>query len=230
MAKKEDSNKQAKKKLNLFGIISELGQLVLIVVLIGVAIASFGTRIPFLAERGMNFFAVTSGSMEPNIPVGAILKAGQYKLEDLKEGDVLTYQFVKEDGSKPSIVTHRISKIDKKEEVKLIGEGENQIEKTVIEYEIKTKGDANNAEDQYTVKPNNIIGKYEWHVPYIGYVTAFSQTPTGFISLVIVPAIILIIWEVISLVMHFKNQYAVKSEKEIEKLKKELALEKAKSQ
>src|SRR3989344_5746959 len=92
----------------IFVVISELAQLVIIVVLIAIAVLTFGNRIPVLNQWGVNFFAVISGSMEPTIPAGALLLAGKFEPVDLRAGDIITYQKAGEDSTKPTIVTHRI--------------------------------------------------------------------------------------------------------------------------
>jgi signal peptidase len=213
---------QTKSKLGFLNIVSDIGQILLILALVLVSIAGFGARIPFLAQQGLQFYAVTSGSMEPTIPTGALIKVGQYELDKLSEGDIITYTAPSDNANQPNIVTHRIDAVDKQEEIKLIGEGEDQSEKKVVTYQFTTKGDANNTVDQAQVNPGDILGKYQWHVPLIGYVSAFSQTSTGFITLVIIPAIILIVWEVTSLVMHFKQKSLADSQAEIDQLKKQL--------
>ncbi len=227
MAKnKSKSKSKTKKKKNVFNLVSDVAQIFLILVLLGVSVASFGARIPVLAERGLQFYAVTSGSMEPAIPTGSLIKVGKYKLEDLKKDDVITFKVPQQNEGQPVVLTHRITKVDKQEEVKILGEGDEQTQKNVITYSITTKGDANNTEDQYQVKAGDILGKYEWHLPFIGYISGFSQTPQGFIFLVIVPAIILIVWEIVSLVMHFKQKSLQETEAELKELKKELAEQK----
>jgi len=199
-------------------------QLFLIIALVAVATTTFGAKIPWLSQFGITFFGVTSGSMEPTIPTGSLVRVGKYNLENLKEGDIITYQFQSEGQDKPSIVTHRIAKVTKTETK---DEGNSEVAgKTFVSYEFKTKGDANNSEDSYSVGATNIIGLYKGHVPQLGYLTMFAQTRNGFLLLVILPAAILIVWEVISLVLHFKQEYALQSEKEIEKLKAELAAHK----
>lgn len=219
------STKQPNK---LLAIISNIFQLALILLLALVCVVAFGAKIPVLANSGFSFYAVVSGSMEPTIPVGSVIKVGKYKLDELQVGDIITYQVIDDSTNKVNVVTHRIAQLDKLEDNQVIGEGDEQIEKTVVNYKIVTKGDANNAEDNYEVKPGNIIGKYEMYIPYLGYISAFAQTQLGFVLMIVLPAVILILWEAIDLVLHFTSAKAVQSKAEIEKLKQELAKEKAK--
>lgn len=221
-----DNNKTEKKSSKykqVFGVLSGLAQLALIIALLTVAVASFGHRIPILSRSRFNFFAVTSGSMEPTIPTGALLMVGKYDLSKLQAGDIITYQKRNEDSGQAAVVTHRIAEVLVEEEEQKFETSEGTKSKNVIMYTFKTKGDANTEADNYTVGGSEIIGLYTWHTPWLGYMSAFAQTPRGFISLVIIPAAVLILWEVISLVLYFKQYFEKKSAEEIEKLRAELA-------
>jgi signal peptidase len=225
-----NKEKSKKKSNKVIAILAAFIQIVLIVALLTVSVLSFGTKLSYFAKLGFNFFAVTSGSMEPTLPVGSLIYVGKYKVEDLKQGDIITFKVKDAESAEVSVVTHRIEEVIKEERLEKIGvEGEEEQEKKYLKYEFVTKGDANTATDARTVPSINILGLYQWHLPYLGYVTNFAQTPVGFISMVIIPAIILIVWEVVSLVLHFKKEIALKSEKEIAKLKKELEEEKQKN-
>lgn len=105
---------------------------------------------------GYETMAVISGSMEPFIPVGSVVYAKAVDAEDLKEGDVITYEV--NEGTR---VTHRIASIDK----------ENK--------QIITKGDANEVEDGAPVEYNQVVGRADYHVPFLGYLTVYIKTPLG---------------------------------------------------
>jgi signal peptidase I len=227
MAKEAQTKKTTKKKMTPLSIGITVVQWVLIVALIAFVAASFGTRIPALAKLGLNFFSVSSGSMEPTIPTGSLISVGKYRVEDLKEGDIITYQLSRGQGETPAVVTHRIVKVEKTEDVKEVPNGDKVEQKTVVNYEFTTKGDANTGEDSYKVRTTDLIGLYKGHVPKVGFITSFAQTPRGFVALVIIPAAILILWEVASIVLHFKNHFEKKSAGEVERLKAELAKVKA---
>ena len=96
--------------------------------------------------------AVATGSMHPKIKVGDVVIVDQrIKYEDLKIGEVIAYKY---DGI---VVVHRLCDI------------------VVIkdDYYFYTKGDANNAMDNYIIYPDTIIGKVEAKVPYIGLPTVW---------------------------------------------------------
>ena len=204
-------------KIGLRAVVGNLVQLVLVAGLVSLAVLTFGTKIPYLSRLGLNFFAVTSGSMEPTIPVGSVIYSGKYSLDTLKAGDIITFILPVEGASKPTLVTHRIAAVNKQEAKS------PDSDRTQVSYEFTTKGDANNADDELPVMSGNVLGLYKWHVPRLGYLTSFIQTPNGFMVFIILPAIILIVWEVLSLILHFKHQYEEKSATEIAKLKAELA-------
>lgn len=94
--------------------------------------------------------AVGSGSMNPNINLGDVViveKIKQDKLNSLKIGDVLVYKH------DDKTIVHRIVAI-KKYHNKLI---------------FRTKGDHNESSDNYDINSNDVIGKVNFKISYIGY-------------------------------------------------------------
>jgi len=104
---------------------------------------------------GCHGYAVLSGSMEPNIGVGAIVYTKAVEWSELEKGDVITYKLGE------SLVTHRIVEI-------------NAQERTVI-----TQGDANDVVDGSPVSYGNIVGRVAFHVPMLGYMSIYIKTPLG---------------------------------------------------
>lgn len=135
---------------------------------------------------GIRSMVVLTGSMEPSISVGSII----FVSKDIfyQTGEVISFK-----NSQGITITHRI--IDK-----LVENG------AVV---FKTKGDANNTQDNELITSGSIIGKKVFVLPYLGRITAFLKTPLGFISLIITPALIFIAFEVFNI----KKEM----EKEIEK-------------
>lgn len=95
---------------------------------------------------GIRLYAVTSGSMEPEIPVGAAVYAVPVKKEQLKEGDVITFSM----GTEGVSATHRI--------IRVLKEGG-----------FETRGDANEEPDPKPVTYEQIRGRVCWVIPYLGY-------------------------------------------------------------
>jgi len=121
---------------------------------------------------GRQFYVVVSGSMEPLISPGDLLVVKKAAPAGLKQGDIITFV----DPANPErVVSHRI-----KEAV-----GDSFI----------TRGDANNADDPEPVPAKNILGKVEYVVPYAGYVLDFVQTPRGLIILILIPSLLIVVFE-----------------------------------
>lgn len=117
-------------------------------------------------------FLVQSGSMSPTIKTGDLImvKPGvSYNI-----GDIITFN-----NSNSQKVTHRIVNI----------KSENNIEK------IFTKGDANKVWDDGYIFQNQIIGKVNYQIPYLGKLVFFSKTLPGLIVLIFTPAALIIIGE-----------------------------------
>lgn len=96
--------------------------------------------------------AIATGSMTPMINRGDVVivrKTKQYDL--LKKGDIIAYNY------NNVIVVHRI--------VEIINEDNN--------YYFYTKGDANNAIDNYVIYENQILGIVNIKIPYIGLPTVW---------------------------------------------------------
>jgi signal peptidase len=208
----------AKVNKKLFKVVMSFLQTFLVVALVSITIVSFAYKLPILNRLGLTFYTVVSGSMEPTIPIGSLIYSGKFNLDDLKKGDIITFARTGE-GGKSSVVTHRIDDVKKAEIVMFTPDKKEQ---RITKISFVTKGDANGSADQEEVLPNQILGRYQWGVPKLGYVAIFAQTQTGFVLLVVLPALVLIVWEILSVIMHFKSKYQKKSEKEVEKLKEEL--------
>jgi signal peptidase len=127
----------------------------------------------FLGPRfGWETHPVLSGSMEPALNVGGVIVTKPVKLEDVKIGDIITFQ--PEPGQK---VTHRV--VD------------------IIEQEGKpwfqTKGDANEEPDpNFVSSKGDKMAKVVFHLPYLGFAAHFMKSKLAFLVLIGIPALILI--------------------------------------
>jgi signal peptidase len=97
------------------------------------------------------------------------------KSPEYNVGDIISY-YAKING-KEEIVTHRIFRI-----------GGNVY---------LTKGDANQALDEEKIVPRLIIGKVVLVIPYLGYLIGFAKTKIGLWLLIVLPALFIILSEVI---------------------------------
>lgn len=107
---------------------------------------------------GIRPYVVYSGSMEPEIPTGAVVftKEGEFSP---KKGDIITFH------NGDTVVTHRVVKKEKDIFI--------------------TKGDANKTEDPVPAEASQIIGRVVFHLPYLGYVIHFLKARIPFAAVCI---------------------------------------------
>ncbi len=145
----------------------------------------------FPVTGNYKILVVKSGSMEPAIHTGAVVVTRPES--EYRVGDIITF---KNKGDAKNSITHRI--------VKAETVGGSAV--------YTTKGDANNADDTGKVPKSEVIGKVLFSVPYFGYAVDFAKKPLGFALLVIVPAGLIILEEVLKIINEIKN---MKKEKKL---------------
>jgi len=163
--------KKLKKLVNIF-------QWLLTAVLVLVVLLLIFTA--FNPVKAFQVFRVMSGSMEPKIKVGSVVFVQRVNPEILKESDIITYTSLE---NSDISVTHRLIAIEEKEG------------QTVF----KTRGDANNSDDITETLPGQIKGKVVFSLPFLGYLSVWIRKPWGFGLLVILPAILIIISEILNI-------------------------------
>ncbi len=125
---------------------------------------------------GYRFYYVTTGSMEPTIPVGAVIavhKPGRM----YKTGDIISFKS-KDSSIYGRVNTHRI-----------IGIQDSGGEARYI-----TKGDANSTADEMPVNEADIIGEVVWssgYIPAVYAVIEFLGTRFGFVLCVLLPVLLI---------------------------------------
>lgn len=102
---------------------------------------------------GYKVFVVISGSMEPNIHVGDIVITKNVDEENIKIGDVITFNNDK------YTITHRVIDIIQGDEIFY-----------------KTKGDHNSVADKDLIKYNNIEGLCKFRIEKIGVIFMHSKS------------------------------------------------------
>lgn len=148
-----------------FSIILKIIDIILIAVMVVVIISNIyilgirhikGVSQPTIF--GYAYAVVLSGSMADTINVDDVVIT---KADDLYEpGDVIMFT------TESSIVTHRI--VDKTDEGYI------------------TKGDANNAEDNWLILDEQVIGKVVKVIPSIGKAIGFMQSPLGMMIITLI--------------------------------------------
>jgi len=142
----------------------------LVAVVVILAIALVGVRL-----IGLDVYTVLSGSMEPTYETGSLIYVKDVDVQELAEGDPITY-LIDED----TVVTHRIVEIVPDEE-----------DASVIRY--KTKGDANNAADGSLVHYKNVLGKPVFTIPKLGYFADYIQHPPGMYVAIAAGAVLILL-------------------------------------
>ena len=116
--------------------------------------------IPITVPRlfGYEIYTVISGSMEPAIPTGSLIYTKEIPPKEVKKDDVIAFYSGPDTGS---IVTHRVVK--------------NQ----VVSGQFITKGDANEKKDPMPVDYEELLGKVELSIPFLGRILAAVATTWG---------------------------------------------------
>ena len=115
------------------------------------------TSVPLAVPRllGYEIYNVTSGSMEPALPVGSVIYVQRVAPETVKEGEIIAYYV---DGT---VITHRV------------------VENRFVEGEFVTKGDANDMEDFSNTHYSDLVGIVKYHIPMLGdYLMVYSNQLT----------------------------------------------------
>jgi len=140
----------------------------IVIVALGVIVIWVGLQLAFGTENP--FYVVASGSMIPELQVyDVLIVQGHVLFEDIQIGDIIVFD-------RPSghdrVIVHRVVSITDDEP------------KT-----IRTKGDNNVASipgTDFPITEKEYIGKVEFKIPQIGYVTQVLKPPTNYILIVLV--------------------------------------------
>lgn len=125
------------------------------------------------AVGGATTYTVLTRSMEPGLPPGTLLVVRPAPADDLRVGDVITFQL---ESGKPTVVTHRIT------EVELAADGERLF---------TTQGDANATADPEPVMPVQIQGALWYAVPYLGWVSSLRSSDAADVWIPVVAGLVL---------------------------------------
>ena len=169
----ENTNKRSVKAMNILVSVT----LVLAVVLCFLVVTQVLTK-GYVSLFGHSLFRVVTGSMEPEIPVGAILLAKEVEITELRIGDIVCF-FSLEPGRFGQIITHRIVNILISEDGLLL---------------LQTKGDANLVTDIQYVTAQNLIGKvvyYTGRENLAANILSFLTSGMGFMTCLALPAMVI---------------------------------------
>ena len=171
----EPEKEEKEKKSVIRRIIGVIGYTVIIALMAIVAFIMFSNmsgKATFIFGRTAMW--VKTQSMSPEIPEKSYILVRQATASDVKVGDVIVFI-----SSDPSIAgsynTHRVLEVNESGE-------------------FVTKGDNNLVADQYTAKPQNVIGIYERNLPVM---TAFGRVMSTTLGIMITFTMIFVIFLII---------------------------------
>ena len=110
---------------------------------------------------GLQVFSVLSGSMEPTYHTGALIYVKKVDPETIQKGQVITF-LLDED----TTATHRVVDIVPDEDAPSV-------------LRLRTKGDANQAEDGELVHYKNVVGTPVFSIPYLATWPSTSDARRG---------------------------------------------------
>ena len=140
----------------------------------GVVIIWIGLQVVFGTENP--FYVVASGSMIPKLQVyDVLIVQGHVQFEDVQIGDIIVFD---RPSGQDRVIVHRVVSIT------------DDDPKT-----LRTKGDNNVASipgTDFPITEKEYIGKVEYVVPQIGYVTQVLKPPTNYILIVLVIGVMIV--------------------------------------
>ena len=170
---------------------------------------------------GVKFYIVQTDSMslsENNKDMDVHFNAGDIVLikdvkdkTTLKEGDVIAFLSMNED-NRGETVTHMIREVKKNEEGKVLG--------------YVTYGTNTGTDDEALVEPEYVLGAYSGKLPGVGNFFAFVKSTPGYIVCILVPFLLLILYNgvnVIRLFRKYKREQMEAMQAEKDKLEAERA-------
>ena len=153
--RREKHDKKAAKGGNFLSALCGILGTALIVLVIAVLVPLAGARI-----AGYQLYHITSGSMEPAVPVGSLAIVKPCDPVELTEGDIIAYY------TSDSVVIHRVF-LNQPEKGSLI-----------------TKGDANEISDPRPVRYDNVAGIVTRHYDRLGVVLGVIGSMKGKVCLI----------------------------------------------
>lgn len=187
------SGKKQQKGLNkAFSIVGNLLFFCLLALMVVLVFSMVQSRLrggpPQVA--GHQMYIVLSGSMSPAFEAGSLAFVQPLAPRNIAVGEIITFRSA---GGGDTLTTHRVVQVNSEGGLSFI-----------------TRGDANDVNDQHPVPAADVVGKVKFALPYAGYVMSFGQSKLGILSLVMIPGILIIVFEL-------RNLFRLSAEYEAEK-------------
>lgn len=109
---------------------------------------------------GREMYVVRGASMQPAIPVGAVILVRHVEPTAIEVGDIITFR-----APNQTLVTHRVVGISSTDEITFA-----------------TKGDGSSAADAIVVSSGALVGRVETFVPHLGVVISVLASTLGAVA------------------------------------------------
>lgn len=161
---------------------------------------------------GLKFFIVQTDSMSDTFRAGDIVVVKEVDPNTLVEGDIITF-LSQNESSYNETITHKIRSITKDEH------GDRGF---------VTYGTTTDSDDETLVTDPFILGKYSFRLPALGRFFQFLKSTPGYIVCILVPFLVLIIYNGIVCINAFRR-YKREEMEELETEKKKIEEERRQS-
>lgn len=188
--KTENAEKTGKKSLikSIFNIISNIVLVALSLLVIYMLVFMFkgikNKETPTIFNH--QIYVVQSNSMSPTFKTGSLLIVKLVEKSEIKVSDIITYRRPNDSVA----TTHRVVKIIEED-------GERKF---------VTRGDANNMDDPVPVSESHVVGTVSVAIPLLGYLIGFVRTKQGLLVVIVIPALLIILMQVIHMLKNEKNK------------------------
>lgn len=136
-----------------------------------------------------NGYVIVSPSMVPTIEINDAIIVKRENDKGYHIGDIISF-FSTEYDNNGMVVTHRI------------------VDKSTVDFNqsnYTTKGDNNPIPDRRGVNTSNVYGKVYFIIPKLGYIQSFLAKPINFVICLLVPVIIVVVYDVIRIICAFQR-------------------------
>jgi signal peptidase I len=169
---KSEENKKTNKIPKI--IITSVFSLVILIIVVYITVVLFAPR-KVIKIFKFQTFVISSSSMEPTINYGDVIFVKPVNPEDLQENDIMTFYVDVDLDGKKEVVTHYVAAKRLDENGKL---------------EFRTKRENTDIFDSWTVKEEDVVGRYNFQINQIGKVVLYIQS--GFAIFIFIVDIILL--------------------------------------
>ncbi len=190
-----------KEKKNVIITILKTIIFLLTIFLIIIAFHTRFSREPGKSFLGLKIYSIVTGSMEPKYKIGDVILVKEVDFTSLKVGDVIAYLGMEND-LKDKVITHQIEAI--------LHEGDKSI--------FYTKGIASNVTDP-PVYEEQIYGKVVCKFLILSLIRKMINSVWGFLFVILLPLVVLFIFEFKEVKMLFKIKKRAENIKKIRESK-----------